>query len=270
MSITTYDGLVAGFASGQSFLFSKASLANTAAADRISLFRATGIPTQPSTPTTTVNTVTCAVTDTTGAINFGMSVATGQTAYIAKLALADSIVNSIFICDRLLHSGGYVANTTALNTITSADLPTDRGLDLTNYTDIHWFIEVYSDLGATGGSLTVVYDSPTLSSQSCTVTVPNTCRAGKLLEIIPNLGYPIVRIRSTRFTTSTGTAGSFGITAVKEHGMFPTNTANIGALYDFAQVGLHDVPANACIMFYVLCSTTSTGIVTGLLRIIKG
>jgi hypothetical protein len=270
MAITTYDGLVAGFASGQSCLFYKASLANTAAADLISLFRATGIPTQPVAPTATVNTIVVAATDTTGAINFGMTVATGQTAYIGKLAIADSIVNTVFVADRIQHSGGYSSNATTLTAITSAALPANRGLDLTNYTDISWFMEVYTDLGATGGNLTFTYDSPTSSTQTSIVVVPNTCRAGKMLKIIPNQGHPIVDIKSFRFTTASGTAGSWGITVCKEHGMFPTNTANIGALYDFAQTGLHDIPATAVIMFYVLCTTTTTGIVTGLLRIIKG
>lgn len=270
MAITTYDTLVAGFASGQSFLISKASIANTVAAQYHSLWRATGVPTQPAIPTATVATVVTAVTDTTGAINFGMTVATGQTAYIAKLAIADSIANSIFICDRLLHSGGNVTNTTALTAISAANLPNDRELDLTNYSDIHWFMEFYADGGATGGNCTFTYDSPTSSTQTSIVVVSNTPRASRLFEIIPNQGHPIVRLKSYRFTTSTGTAGSFGITAVKEHGMFPSNTANVGALYDFAQVGLHVIPPTGHLMMYVLCSTTSTGIVTGLIRIIKG
>jgi hypothetical protein len=131
-------------------------------------------------------------------------------------------------------------------------------------------METHTDLGASGGNLTFTYDSPTSSTQTSIVVVPNTCRAGKLLDIIPNIGHPIVRLKSFRFTTASGTAGSWGITACKEHGMFPTNTANVGALYDFAQVGLHDIPATACLFFYLMCSTTSTGIVSGLIRIIKG
>jgi hypothetical protein len=270
MSITTYDGLVAGFASGQSFLFSKASLANTVAAQLFSLFRATGIPTQPAAPTATVTTCVTAVADTTGAFNWGMTVATGQTAYIAQLQLADSVVNTVFIADRLLHSGGYTSNATTLTSITAADLPADRGLDLTNYSDIHWFTEVYTDCGASGGNLTFTYDSPTSSVQTSVVVWPATARAGRLQEIIPNQGHPIVRLKSFRFTTATGTAGSWGITACKEHGMYPTNTANLGALYDFAQCGLHDIPSTARVFMYVLCSTTSTGIVTGMLRVVKG
>lgn len=270
MAITTYDSLITAFASGQSMLFSKASLANTAAAQLFSIFRATGVPTQIATPTATVATCIGAITDTTGAFNFGMSVVSGQTAYIGKLAIADSIVNTVFVADRLLHSGGNSTNTTALTTISAADLPNDRGLDLTNYSDIHWFMEFYADGGATGGNCTFTYDSPTSSVQTSVVAVSNTPRAGRLFEIVSNIGHPIVRMKSYRFTTATGTAGSFGITAVKEHGMFPTNTANVGALYDFAQIGLHDIPATACLFMYVLCSTTTTGIITGMLRIVKG
>lgn len=270
MAITTYDGLVAGFASGQSFLISKASIANAAASQYHSLWRATGVPTQPAIPSATVNTVLNAASDTTGAINFNMATVSTQTCYIGKLAIADSIANSIFVCDRIMHSGGYVANATTLTAVASMDLPVDRGLDLTNYTDIHWFMEVYTDLGGTGTTVTFTYDSPTSSVQTSVVTLAATTRASRMQEIVPNLGHPIVRIKSFRFTATTGSAGSWGITGVKEHGMFPSNTANIGSLYDFAQTGLHDIPATAHLMMYVLASTTSTGVVAGMMRVIKG
>lgn len=270
MGITTYDGLVAAFASGQSNLISKASIANTVAAQYHSLWRATGIPTQPAIPTATTSTCITAITDTTGAINYNVSATSVQTIYIGKLAIADSIANSIFVCDRLLHNGGYVANATTLTTMSAANLPADRGLDLTNYSDIHWFMEVYTDLGGTGTTVTFTYDSPTSSVQTSIVTLAATTRASRMQEITPNQGHPIVRIKSFRFTATTGTAGSWGITAVKEHGMFPSNTANIGALYDFAQTGLHDIPATAHLMMYILASTTSTGVVAGLIRFIKG
>lgn len=266
MAISTYDGLVAGLASGQSCLISKASIANTVAAQYHSLRRATGVPTQPAIPTATV--ATC-ITNI-ASLNYNMNITTAQTCYIAKLAIADSIANSFFICDRLLESGGYVANATGLTAISAANLPNDRGLDLVTYADTHWFMETYTDLGGTGTNLTFTYDSPTSSTQTSIVAVAVTTRASRLMEIIPNVGHPIVRLKSFRFTATTGTAGSWGITAVKEHGMFPTNTANIGALYDFAQVGMHDIPDTADLMAYVLTSTTSTGVVAGMLRIIKG
>lgn len=270
MAITTYDGLVAGFASGQSMLISKASLSNVAAGQYHSLFRATGVPTQPAVPTATVATCITAVTDTAGCINWGMTVATGHTAYIGSLQISGSVVCGFFIADRLLHSGGYTSNATTLTAITAADLPNDRGLDLTNYSDIHWFMETYTDLGATGSNYTFTYDSPTSSVQTSVVAVPNTCRASRLLEIIPNVGHPIVRLKSFRVTTASGTAGSWGITAVKDHGFYPSGTANVGAMYDFAQTGLHDIPSTACLFPYIIASATTTGVVAGMIRVIKG
>lgn len=266
MALTTYDGLVGAFASGQSFLISKASIANTVAAQYHSIRRATGVPTQPAIP---IATVTTCITNI-ASLNYGLNVSSTLTCYIGKLAIADSIANTVFICDRLLESGGYVANATGLTAISSADLPADRGLDLTNYSDVHWFMETYTDLGGTGTNLTFTYDSPTSSVQTVVVAIAATTRASRLMEIIPNVGHPIVRLKNFRFTATTASAGSWGITAVKEHGMFPSNTANIGALYDFAQVGLHDIPITADLMMYVLASTTSTGVIAGMMRIIRG
>jgi hypothetical protein len=260
-------------ASGQSFLFSKASIANTGANSQWSLWRATGIPVQPAAPTATVVTVVTAITDTTGSINYGMQVATGQTAYIAKLAIVGSVTNALFVADRLVHNGGLAHNTTALNTFNTFTLPSDRGLDLTNYTDVHWFLEIYTDIGVTANTCTVTYDSPTSSTQTVAISLGGASplnRAGKLIEIPPNAGHPIVDIKSTRMTTASAVAGSYGITALKEHGMYPMGTVNVGVLYDFAQAGLHDIPTTASIMFYVMCTTTSTGIVSGMMRVVKG
>jgi hypothetical protein len=108
MAISTYDGLVAGFASGQSFMFNKASFSNTSAGSFYSLWRATGLPIQPSIPGTTMTSAVCAATDTTGALNYGFTVASGQTAYLAQFQVCDTIQNFIGIADRILHCGGHV------------------------------------------------------------------------------------------------------------------------------------------------------------------
>lgn len=273
MAITTYDQLVSAFASAQSFLFSKASIANQGAGGYTSLWRATGLPTQPTIPTATVATCITAVTDTTGAFNYGMSVTTGLSIYIAKMAVCGSVSHAMFFADRLVHNGGLVANATTLTTFNSFDLPDDRGLDLTNYTDIHWFYEIYTDIGTTGTTVTFTYDSPTSSVQTVAVAIGGTSplgRAGRMFEIPPNAGHPIVRIKSSRLTATTGTAGSWGIVAVHEHGLYPMGQVNVGSLFDFAQVGLHEIPITAHMFMYVLSSTTSSGIVSGLFRFVKG
>jgi hypothetical protein len=270
MAISTYDGLVAGFASGQSFMFNKASMSNTSAGSFYSLWRTTGLPIQPNIPGTTMTSCACAVTDSTGAFNYGFINTTGFTSYIAQFQICDTVQNFIGIADRILHCGGHVANVSALTTVNSIVLPTDRGLDLSNYTDIEWYMETYTDLGASGTNLTFTYTSPTASGQTTIVAVPATNRAGKLIKLVPNAGHPIVTIQSFQFTVTTGTAGSWGLTAMKHHGYYPTNAANVGAIYDFAQCGLHSIPALSHLMLTMMATTTTSGQVTGFIRTIQG
>ena len=271
MAITTYDGLIAGLGAGQSFLISKASIANQGAGGYTSLWRATGIPAQPAIPTATVSTVVNSVGG--GAINNTMTVATGLTAYMGRLGICGSLSHMFFVCDRIVHNGGLVANTTALTTLNTYDLPTDRDLDLTNYSDIHYFYEIYTDIGVTGTTVTFGYDSPTSSAQTVVVAIGGASplnRAGRMFEILPNTGHPIVRLKTARLTATTGTAGSWGIVGVQELGAGPMGQINIGVMYDFAQVGLRKVSSGAYMMAYIISSTTSSGTPNGMIKIITG
>jgi hypothetical protein len=220
-----------------------------------------------------VATVTVASTDTNGSWNYGMTVATGQTAYIAGLQIVGSVTHALFVCDRIVHNGGLTHNTTALNTFNAFTLPNDRGLDLTGYTDIHWFLEIYTDIGITANTCTITYDSPTSSTQTVALSLGGASplgRAGRMYEIPPNVGHPIVDIKNTRMTTASAVAGSYGIVALKEHGMFPLGTINVGVSYDFAQAGLHAIPTTASIFMYVVSSSTTSGVISGQLRVVKG
>lgn len=270
MSIATYDQLIAGLAAGQSFYFSKASIANQAAAGFTSLWRATGVPAQPSIPTATCVTV---LSDTAGAFNYGMTVATGLTAYFSNFAINGSASHTVYIADRLVHNGGLVANATTLNTFNSFDLPTDRGLDLTNYSDTQWFYEIYTDIGTTGTTVTFTYDSPTSSAQTVAVAIGGSSplnRAGRMFQIPANSGHPIVRIKSARLTATTGTAGSWGIVAVKTLASLNMGQANIGVNLDFAQLGFNDIPSTAHLYLFLISSTTASGTINGLFRIARG
>lgn len=268
--ISTYDGLISAFNTGTSYVIAKASIATQGAGQFSSLWRGTGMPTQGGIPTATGSTCISTLTGSLGTV----TVTTGLTCYLSNLSINGSIANSFYIYDRIMHCGGFSANATTLTTVTGLNISgiTNRGIAV-DYTNIEWWTEIYTDIGTTGGVVTFTYDSPTSSTQTTTVTLGGTSPANqdsRAQRIIPNAGHPIVGIKSFRFTTATGTAGSWGITAARQLTQINMGQPNIGVDKDFAGVGFPIVYNDSCIFFITLDSTTSTGVVDGLLKLIQG
>jgi hypothetical protein len=144
MTITTADQLVSALGNNASrILIDKASIANAAAFQWHSLFRATGQPGQGAIPTA------AAVCDhtLTGAIGFAQQTAP-STSYAAWLnAIAAYSAMTLEIHDRLMHMGGLNGTLTSAQTVNldvAANLATSnlsaRKGDA-NYSDIQWRLE---------------------------------------------------------------------------------------------------------------------------------
>lgn len=272
MAITTYDGLVSALGgTSQDFYVSKASIATQGAGQFSSLWRGTGQPAQGGIPTATGATCISSLTGSLGSI----TVATGLTCYMSNFAVNGSISNSIACYDRILAGGAYSANSTGLTALTGVTVTgiTGRGI-LADCSNVEWWTEIYTDIGTTGGVVTFTYDSPTSSVQTTTITLGGTSplnQDSRAQRIIPNDGHPIVGIRSFRFTTATGTAGSWGITATRRiTPWINMGQPNVGVDKDFAGIGLPTVYADSCLMFFTLDSTTSTGVIEASIKLITG
>jgi hypothetical protein len=270
MAITTYDGLISALGNSTDYVIAKTSIATQGAGGFTSLWRGGGIPAQGGVPTATGTTCLSTLTGSLGTV----TVATGQTCYLSNLAVNGSLAHHFYVYDRILHNGGLVANSTASTALAGVDISgiSDRYI-ATDASNIHWWAEIYTDIGTTGGLITFTYTSPTATSQSATVTIGGSSplnQDSRAFRIIPAAGHPIVSIQSFRFTTSTGTAGSWGIVASRQ-----LTTVNMGQIYigvdrDFAGVGLPKVGQNACIYFVILSSTTSSGAIDGRVQLIQG
>ena len=271
MAITTFDGLVAALNTGVDFTVAKASIATQGAGQFSSLWRATGMPAQGAIPTATGATCISSLVGGLGAF----TVTTALTCYMSNLSVNGSISNSFYVYDRILTNGALSANSTALTVLTGVNVSgiTDRGI-LANCSNVEWWAEIYTDIGTTGGVVTFTYDSPTSSTQTCVVTLGGTSplnQDSRAQRITPNAGHPIVGIKSFRFTTATGTAGSWGITATRR--LTPAinmGQPNVGVDKDFAGVGMPIVYPSSCIMFFTLDSTTSTGVIEATVKLIQG
>lgn len=263
MTITTEDGVVNALANNSSrIVVDKASIANTAAGQPTSLWRATGVPGQAAIPTTPA----IPTRSTLGAVGFAPQTAP-STSYIAWMRAASSNATMSFeIHDRVAHMGGLNGTLTTAQTVNmdlgpaGLNLPADRRGD-TNYSGINWWLEIYTDLGATGVNATVAvtYDDGTTGNLAV-IALGATPRAARMYPLVPAVSGKFIRaVTSVTLSATTGTAGNFGVTATRPRTGVDTIVANKYEAYDWRALGLPELPNDTCLQFIAIPSTTSTG-----------
>ena len=155
--ITGRDQLIDALANNSSrIVIDKASIANAAAGQYHSLWRATGQPGQGAIPTAAAN----CNQSTTGCLTFNQQTDPAKS-YLAYLEAASSnSAMTLEVHDRLMHRGGLNGTLTTAQTVgldfngVTADNMADRIGDA-NYSDIQWWLEWYTDTGATVATATV-------------------------------------------------------------------------------------------------------------------
>lgn len=273
MAIETRDQLINALANNSSrIVIDKASLANAVAGQIFSLWRATGQPAQGAIPGTTPALCTSALT---GAMGFTNQVAPA-TSYLGWLSLvASNSALGLEVHDRIAHVGGLVLNVTTAQTITGLNLtagglnPPAARLGAANFSDGQWFLEVYTDGGATASNATVnvTYNDGT-SGNLNVIAVGGTLRIGRMIPLTPFIpvgdqGKFIRGINSVTLNASTTVAGNFGFTYTRQRTGFGLEQANKQQELEWARLGLPEVPNDSCLMLAMTCSTTSTGTLRG-------
>lgn len=273
MTISTRDALFDALANNASRLVvDKASIANAVAGQFMSLWRATGQPAQAAIPGTTPAIPTKA---TLGAMDFTNQTAPAKS-YLGQIALASSnSAQSPEVHDRVAHMGGLVLNVTTAQNITGLDL-SGSGLNLgadrrgaANYSDIQWWLEVYTDGGATASNATinVTYDDGSTGNLNVQA-VGGTLRAGRMIPLTPLIptaqqGKFIRGVNSVTLSASTGTAGNFGFTATRVRTYTPLPLANKTENFNWADLGAPEIFNDSCLFIMMLVSTTTTGTLKG-------
>lgn len=271
MTITTRDALINALGNNSSrFILDKASLSNAVAGQFYSLWRATGQPGQGAIPTT------AAVCNnaTTGGMKFSQQSAPATSYGAYANAVCSNAAVTIEVHDRLAAMGGLngtllTAQTVDLdlNALSSDNLATRKGDS--NFSDVQWWLEWYTDTGATASNATVNVTYNDGSSGNLTaVAVGGTLRAGRLISLnnlVPaaQSGLYIRDVNSVTLSASTGTAGNFGVTATRPRMTMPLNVANKSEYFDWAALGLPELYNSSCLFPIQLCSTTTTGTVRG-------
>jgi len=271
VAITTRDGLISALASNSSrLILDKASLANQTAGRYISMWRATGQPAQGAIPGTTPAVCTSA---TLGAMGFANQTAPAASYLGWMFAVSSNATTSVEVHDRIAHNGGLVLNVTTSQTVTGFNLatlaPSAARVGDANYSDLQWWLEVYTDGGATASNATinVTYNDDTTGNLNVQA-VGGTIRAGNMFALTPLIptaqqGKFIKGINSVILSASTGTAGSFGFTVTRPRTVMSTVVANKTEVADWAQLGLPEIANDSCLVPVVLSTTTSAGTLRG-------
>lgn len=279
MTITTRDKLIDAMANNSSrVIVDKASIANAAAGQFHSLWRATGQPGQGAIP------AAAAVCNNslTGSIQFNQQTVPA-TSYLGILeSLSSNSAMTLEVHDRLMHMGGLsgtLATAQTVNLDLNANLATNN-LDIrkgdSNFSDVQWWLEWYSDTGATVVTATVgvTYNDGTTGNLTG-VSLAATRRASFMLplnNLIPAAasGKYIRDVDTVTLSATTGTAGSFGVTATRYRGANFMPIANARFTSDWAGLGLPEIHNSSCLQTILLCSTTSTGTLRATGKIIHG
>lgn len=279
MTITTRDALIDSLGNNSSrFILDKASITSQTAGTFVSLWRATGQPGQGAIPAAAA-VCTHALTGAMG-FNQQVSPATSYGAYM-EVATGNAAM-TVEIHDRIAHMGGLSGTVTTAQTV-GIDLSsylgsndvTDRIGD-SNYSDVQWWLEWYTATGSTAVTATVAvtYNDGTsgnLTAVSLAATRPASFMQ-PLNSYIPaaSSGKYIRAITSVTLSATTGTAGSFGVTATRPRMTLSSPIANFKFTADWAQLGFPNIINSSCLFPIVLTSTTSSGTVRGGGKIIHG
>ncbi len=268
--ISTLDQLVNALGNNSSrLILDKASIASQGSNTFVSLWRATGQPGQGAIP------AAAAVCNNalTGAIGFTQQTAPA-TSYGAYLEAATSnAAMTVEIHDRLAHMGGLNGTLASAQTVgidlnsLSADNLVARKGD-SNYSDVQWWLEWYTATGATAVTATVAVTYNDGTTGTLSVSLAATRPASHMIPLnglIPSAaaGKFIRAITSVTLSATTGTAGSFGVTATRPRMTLGCPIANFKTIADWAALGLPEIFNGSCLFPLVLTSTTSSGTVRG-------
>lgn len=276
MTITTLDGLVNAMGNNSSrIVLDKASIASQAAGTYVSLWRATGQPGQGAIP------AAAAVCNNAllGAIGFTQQTSPATTYGAWLNGVSSNAAMTLELHDRLMHMGGLngtLATAQTVNVDIAANLAsnnlTERIGD-SNYSDIQWWLEWYTATGATAVTATVgvTFNDGTTGTLSASLAATRPASFMLPLNGLSTTAGKFIRdVDTVTLSATTGTAGSFGVTATRPRMTLPLNIANKMEVADWQLLGLPEIYNSSCLFPIMLTSTTSSGTLRGGGKLIHG
>lgn len=212
-------------------------------------WRSGGSPGAGAIPTSTVEMCTNA---TVGAVPI-IDPPVGLTNYLLEVTCGTTGVSQIglLLSDRLAHMGGLsaIVLTTQNVGIDVSGPEYDARRGSADYSDLEWWLECYVATGATSKVLDVACLYGDGNPGVVQVTIPGSMPAGRLVQIIPATGKYIKSVTSVFLSSSTGTAGNFGVTVSRPITQ-ATPKVNETVVLPWAKTGLQKIPLDTCLMMF--------------------
>lgn len=279
MTISTLDGLIDAMGNNSTrIILDKASISNAAVGQFHSLWRATGQPGQGAIPTAAAR---CAH-GLLGSFAFAQQTAP-STSYLGLFeALCANALTTLEIHDRLMHMGGLNGTLATAQTV-DLDLNANLGSDNlaarvgdSNFSDVQWWLEWYTDTGATAVTATVnvTYNDGT-SGNLTGISLAATRRASfmqPLNTFIPaaDSGKFIRDVNTVQLSATTAAAGNFGVTATRYRAAMFKPLGNSRYTATWTDLGFPEIHNSSCLFAIQLAGTTTTGLVRGTGKILHG
>lgn len=248
---------------GRNFVNQKASLANAVSGQDFSLWRATG---------DTQGAIPAAAADcdhaTVGGIFPGLPQTTSPVEnYLAYAVIGNGANNNQnqALHDRLRHMGGLNGTLTTAQTVGLAVNTTPANMvqriGAADYSEVHWWLEWYTDTGATSVNVTVAVTYDDGSTGNIVLTaIGTTVRAGRMIRIMSAVtGRYIRSVDTVTLSATTGAAGSFGVTATRLLCDLPNDVTVRTNKFDWASLPITLVPRSCCPFTIATVSGTATG-----------
>ena len=193
----------------------------------------------------------------------------GASRYLAQSAFTFATAGSLWFYDRVWSCSGFSGIVATAQAVTSFPVLTRPDA---NGTGLEIWIECYTATGATAANITVQYtnsDSVAGRSTVPTAHIPSM-PANRMYRVPLQAGDTGVKsIQSVTLSGTTG-AGSFGVTLMRKITVTGSAVTNIPVVSDFAALGLPLVQNGTALNAIHQGTTTSSGIILGVLTFIDG
>ena len=272
MAITSMDGLVAAMAAGQSIKFfcpnSSVSGSNFFSLNTL----VSGSFGQLSTVTAYSSGGQTFVQGTTAGQGWPVWTAAGSglTSYLSRFIFSSTFTGMIAVYDLLWGCSGLNATVTTAQAVSGVSgLPARAPA---NGSGLELWVVCFTAPGATASNLTVSYTNQSGVSGRTTQAVAAASMLAGMMKPLPlqSGDTGIQSIQSATFSASTGTAGSIGLFVVNRLTTAALSIGNTNVVADFAGTGLPIVSDAAVLLFILLATGGSSGLIFGQADIAQG
>jgi hypothetical protein len=200
--------------------------------------------------------------NTAGAMQLPPNATLPGKLHLGQMSSGGATPGTLVIYDRLYHVGQISLAAATTQAVTAP--PTITRGDPTGL-DVEFFAEVTTVTAATATNLSVTYvnEANTAGRVTIPVSLNTTATVNQMLQL-PLQGNDKGARQLTSVTNSVAVAtGQIAIVAMRRIAEIPVSFAGDARTLSAWDVGLPEVPNDACLAAMVLCSTTSTGLFHG-------